>query len=314
MRFRFYDAIVLAVLIGVAVSNGTMIALLAAIVGLLYFLVRAYITRSHATPTAPPAEEDEEVFVVSDSEKDGIVNNASIAMDVDIKFRSAPGHFRFHSQFDLETSTAEYEYKIDGTSALIRLLNSYDEGESTRMRDEWEIRDGVVLESDIRARWEAQKFKIGSTDEKIADLKKQTEWKVLAPSAFNGFAYYLLNRVLPVADARRFLRQEIERLKLANARATQEAAKYGLERDPNPESVRGWRWIGGERPEGVDSRRFWDAVEAGDYGISYDELGELGERQINQLHELLGDSAQCSKCQRKCLKTDSYCTGCGSRI
>jgi hypothetical protein len=61
-------------------------------------------------------------FVVRDSEKDGIADRAIIELDVDIKHHSAPGHFRMYSQFDLYSGNFEYEYKIEGTSVSIRLL------------------------------------------------------------------------------------------------------------------------------------------------------------------------------------------------
>src|SRR5271169_4824511 len=148
-------------------------------------------------------------------------------MEIDIDYHSSPLHFRLSSRFDLSGGKAEYEYKVDGTSVSIRLLNSYDDGESSHFEKEWDVRDGVVLESDLRSRWEAQKFKFDSIDEKITGLKAATEWQALHSWSFNGFRYYVLNRTLPAPDARRYLRQELERLKLGNARAVQEIAKYG---------------------------------------------------------------------------------------
>jgi hypothetical protein len=314
MKLRFYDWIVFAVLVAVAVSHGTMIALLAAIVGLLYLIVRFYVSKSRVMPAATASTEEDNEFVVSDSQKNGIVDAASITMDVDINYRPTPSHLRFGSRFDLEMWTGEYEYKIDGTSVSIRLLNSYNEGESSRMREEWEVRDGVVLESDIRARWEARKFKWGAIDDKIANLRNLTEWQALAPSSFNGFTYYLLNRALPAPEARRYLRQELERLKVGIAKATQEMAKYGLEPDPSPDSVDGLRWIGGHKPEEANADPFWDAVKSGAYGITNEEVGKGGTTLIARLQELLGDVVRCSKCGRRCLKTDGFCSGCGKSL
>jgi hypothetical protein len=315
MKLRFYDWVFFLVLVAVAVSGGTMIILLAAIVGLLYLIVRLYVTKSRTVPTATALSEEDDEFVVSDSQNQSGTNyTAGITTDVDINHRQAPGHFRLESQFDLESGKAEYEYKLDGTSVFIRLLTSYDWGESTHFTDEWEVRDGVVLESDMRARWEAREFKWGSIDEKIADLKKQTEWTALAPWSFNGFVYYLLNRALPAPDSRRYLRQEIERLKVGNAKAIQESAKYGIEPDPNPESVDGWRWIGGHKPEGANVDPFWETVKSGAYGVAREEVGKVGTTQIAFLHKLLGDVVRCSKCDRSCLNTDRFCTGCGTRL
>jgi hypothetical protein len=158
------------------------------------------------------------------------------------------------------------------------------------LNEEWEVRDGVVLESDIRARHEAKKFKRGSIDDEIAELKKRTEWQELTSLSFNGFKYFLLNRSLPAPDARRYLRGELERLKLGHARATQEFAAYGVEPDSSPESIDGWRWIGGKKPEDTTvTRPFWDRVKSGALGITSEETGRYGRQLIVDLQKMLGD-------------------------
>ena len=196
MKIKFYDWFVFAFLAVLAVSVGSaVVALLAVIAGLLYLVVRRYFSISK-TGIAISRPEDNE-FVVSDSDKDGVVDRATIELDVDINYRPAPGHFRLDTRFDLYRGKDEYEYKIDGTSVSLRVLNSRHEPSPDNPEEEWEVRDGVVLESDLRARDEAKKFKMGSIDEKIAGLKSATEWQELTSWAFNGFKYFLLSRRLP---------------------------------------------------------------------------------------------------------------------
>ena len=152
------------------------------------------------------------------------------------------------------------------------------------------VRDGVVLESDLRARFETREFKFGSVEEDIENLKSRTQWRELTSWGFNGLKYFLLNRSLPAPDARRYLRGELERLKLGNARAAQEYAAYGVEPDPNPESIDGWRWIDGKKPENAkDNTPFWKMVESGALGITREETGRDGRQLIVDLQRLLGD-------------------------
>jgi hypothetical protein len=194
-----------------------------------------------------------------------------------------------YSQFDLYSGSSEYEYKIDGTTVSIRLLNSRDDPDPEHREEEWKVRDGVVLESDLRTRFEAKRFNLTSIDEDIAALKFQAEWHELSSWNFNGFKYFLLNRSLSVPDARRYLRQELERLKLGIARATQEYAGYGVEPDPDPESMTGWRWIGGKKPEDADTQPFWDRIKSGALGITAEETGRDGRQLIFDLQKLLGE-------------------------
>lgn len=289
MKLKYYDWFVFGLLAIAAVSGGSTVASLAVIAGLLYLIVRRYFAASRTGVIAMRHPTDNE-FVVRDSEKDGVVDRAILELDVDFNYRPALNHFRMHSRFDLYSGDFEYEYKIDGTSVSVRLLNSRDNPSPDDLEEKWKVRDGVVLESDLRNRFEAKKFKWGSVDQDIADLKAQTEWHELTSWNFNGFRYFILNRSLPVPDARRYLRQELERLKLGIARATQEYAAFGLEPDPDPESITGWRWIGGEKPEDQkDTQPFWDKVTSGTFGITAEETGRDGRQLILDLQKLLGE-------------------------
>ena len=91
---------------------------------------------------------------------------------------------------------------------------------------------GTVLSRNpqIRERSENKPYYVQNPDEIIARLKNQVEWQKLDSWGFRGFKFFLLSKKLPKRDARRFLRQELERLKVGTARFFQEAEKYGLEK------------------------------------------------------------------------------------
>jgi hypothetical protein len=74
------------------------------------------------------------------------------------------------------------------------------------------------------------------------------------------------------------------------SKATQEFAAYGIEPDPNPESIDGWKWIGGEKPaDAKDMQPFWDRVNTGALGITSEEVGRYGRQLILDLQKLLGE-------------------------
>lgn len=313
MKLKFYDWAVPIALAAIAFTGGADTVWVAVVTWFLYLGVRYLVFSRNRVEPSRESDQDNE-FLVHDSQEHDVADQVEITLDVGLNCRPAPGHFCVYSRFDLESGRTEYEYKIEGTSIWVRLLHDYHDGESTNFKVEWEIRDGVVLESDIRARFEASQFKWHSIDEKIADMKKSTEWQVLAPWGFNGFSYFLLNRKLSPPDARRYLRGEIERLKLGNAQATKEIAKYGLEPDPDPKSSSGWRFVGGQQHEGVDATPFWEKVRSGAFGVGTEEVGQFGQKLIKDLQRLIGDLIHCAKCKKECLNTDKFCPGCGTRI
>jgi hypothetical protein len=287
MKLKFFDWVVFGALAAIAINSRPTVVLLAIITGLLYFIVRLYFSTSKRGVAALLPDNTE--FIVHESDKHGVVDRSEVEVDVDINYLPAPHHFRLASRFDLGSSKSEYEYKIEGTSVYVRLLNDRNEGESSNFKEEWEVRDGVVLETDMRARFAAKEFKWGNIDEEIVALKKCTEWAELLSWSFNGLKYFLLKRNLPASDARRYLRQELERLKLGNSRAVQEFATYGIEPDPNPDSMNGWRVIEGIKPKD-DIQPFWDMVKTGTLGVTPQEVGRDGQKLILDLQKLLGDT------------------------
>jgi hypothetical protein len=188
-------------------------------------------------------------------------------LDSDITFQARKNHFRLDSRFDTVSRDAEYEYKIDGTAVSVRLL--HESLEDIGLAKTWEVRDGVVQEADLRKRWKTEKGVLErNVDEEISARKKSVEWCVLLPSYLNGLKYFILFKNLPRDDARRFFRQEIERLKLGSSRFIEEAAKVGFVHDETAD----WRL---RLPDGIDPSKesrqaLFDSISS--FGISYDEF------------------------------------------
>ena len=109
---------------------------------------------------------------------------------------------------DWQSSThSEYEYRLEGTDVFVRKLHSYNEF----MNDPrlWKIRDGVVLETQLRS--------AGFEEDTIASLKKEVAWVNLPSTKWEGFKYFVVSENVPTPEARRFLRQEVERLRIGIA-------------------------------------------------------------------------------------------------
>ena len=260
-KLTIWDALVLGVLAALVWGKSAQTILLAVIAYLLYLLVRSQLSRPAATPIISV---DENEFLVDD---DGLAH-ATVDLDADINYQSRKNHFRLDSRFDTVSRDAEYEYKIDVTTVSVRLL--HESLEDIGLPKVWEVRDGVLLEAELRERLETKMTFSGqeAREKEIADRKRALEWHEMLSTYFNGLKYFILWKNLPRDEGRRYLRQEMERLKLGSNRFIEEAAKIGFIQD---ETSR-WRL---RLPDGVDPSqeergKLSDSISG--FGISYDEF------------------------------------------
>jgi len=258
--FTIWDTLVFCVLAALAWGKSAQTILLAVVAFLLYVLVRWNVSKSN---TSAVALSDDNEFVIHSDDN----SSAQIDLEKDISYRPTRNHYRFKSRYDTGRRTAEFEYKIEGTDVFVRLL--HDKFSDIGLAETWEVRDGVFLETDFRERSKNLKAVLArDIEEDIADRKKALEWHELLASYSNGLKYFILYRNLSRDDARRYLRQEMERLKLGSNRFIEEAAKIGFIHDEASE----WRL---RLPDGVDPSRegrqaLSDSISS--FGISYDEL------------------------------------------
>ena len=258
--FTIWDSVVLGALVALGWGRSAQTILLAAIAFLLYLLVRSQFSRP--IKEAVIAQDDNEFDLGNDG-----FSQAAIELDVDVEFRPLRNHFRFSSRFDTVTRRAEYEYKVEGTGVFARQL--HESLRDPHLPEPWEVRDGVLLESELRERWKAERTVLArNVEEDLADRRKALEWFEILPTHFNGLKYFILSKNLPREDARRFLRQEMERLKLGSRRFIEAATKIGFVQD----AISEWRL---RLPEGVnptdeERARLFDSTSS--FGISRDEF------------------------------------------
>jgi len=204
-------------------------------------------------------------------------------LDCALDYRPKPNHFRTDYRFDTYQTKSLYEYRLEGTDVLCRLIeNQYEDIGVPKQND---VRDGVVLESEIRKRDAGKRFRLGSIDDKIGDLKTDVQWHKMASLSWHGLKYFILSKKLPQADARRYLREELERFKGGEIGVVNEAEKYGLE--PDESSLDRFKLTEG-KPE--PSSEYWKKLfaSAQSHGISDIEFS-WGKKLKGVLEKLLSD-------------------------
>ena len=223
-NFNFLDLAVSVALIALAWANA--LSFLAAIIALLlYVIVRTQLLSKRpgsVHKTLLHAALDK--FVV-DSDRN---TEATVFLDSDFRRRRHIGHLRYSSKFETAFNDSEYAYRIDGTRVFLRLVEDSFEGIGTQKY--WNVRDGVVMESEVRLNRTQLEIKTGGDIEHVlADLRKHVDWTELENIGMNSLKYFILAKKLPAEDARHYFRSELERLKSGCALFMLELEKAGIE-------------------------------------------------------------------------------------
>jgi len=277
MRFALDDAAVLVAVIGlVYFRNWWAVGFL--VLAIAYVVYRFY----KAKKNEPPAIVEDNEFIIED--KDETIYTAEL--DIGLDYRPMPNYFRTDYRHDTSQSKSLYEYRLEGTDVSCRLI--YDEYEDMGVPEQRDVRDGVVMESEMRKRDESKSPRLRSlsnVEDKITSLKKAVEWQKMEPLAFHGLKYFILAKKLPQADARRYLRQELERLKSGEIGFFKEAGKYGLEPDESsPDRLK--LMEGKSEPSTEDWKKLFATSQT--HGISDLEFS-WGKKLKGVLEKLLGD-------------------------
>jgi hypothetical protein len=275
IKFTFDDALLLAAIAAfIYFKNWWASAFLVLVIA--YLVVHFYQQKK----SQPKAEDNE--FVI-DRDNDSF---SSVELDIGSNYRPRPNHFRLDSQFDTTRSKRLYEYKLEDTRVLFRLIDhQYEDIGVPKYHD---VRDGVVLESDMRKRDAESQFHINNVEDKIRDLQKEVQWQKMESTWGLGLRYFIISRKLPPPDARRYLRQEMERLKAGEAVFFQEAKKLGLERDDESKSLDRLKVSEGNSiPSNEELRNLNVSTEQ--FGITHVEFS-WGPKLRGVLEKLLGDA------------------------
>jgi hypothetical protein len=250
-----------------------------AVVILLYLIVRTLWPKQTTLNPKRAAEEDN-TFQITYSTEHDILEKEELDLDVDLTYRRTPNHFRIHRQFDITVADWEYEYRVTPTGMSARLLQF--RSESAGEPKQWSVRDGVVQEADMRATWAKTKYTWDDVEEKIANLKLETEWCVIPPLYWNGASYFIIAKKLPQPDSRRYFRQELERLRRGMDLGTNELAKLNYKQTEDGKKV---PLVEPEVKASADQwTQFWETIPK--FGITTSEFSN-GKVLITLLNKLL---------------------------
>jgi len=155
------------------------ILLIAAVAAIFYFrnwqailffvVVFAYAALRYykAKKGEPPADSNE--FLIEKEDETFFTAELDIGLD----YRSKPNYFRTDYRFDTCQRKCLYEYRLEQTDVLCRLIeNQYEDIGVPKHND---VRDGVIMESEIRKRDSESSFHITRVEDNIANLKAEIE-------------------------------------------------------------------------------------------------------------------------------------------
>jgi hypothetical protein len=275
----FWDFLIAGILGASAFNRGVPAILVAVIAFILYLILRSSFRDSMPE--------------VSSAGNEFVVVGKPFELDVNFDRRPTVNHFRTTDG----DYTADYEYRIDGTSVFCRLIEDWHGGPG--VSEYKDVRDGVVLESAIRARnspTPRDYFHGFNVGDEIDQVRREVEWHEMGPVFRErceylrlriGLKYLILAKKLPQPDARRYLRQELERLQTGAAAFFKEAEKYGLERDDNSRLIDRLRVAEGEtHPPYTEIQGLFASIE----NLGMTDLEFSWERKLTRvLEKLLAD-------------------------
>ncbi|ACH40669.1 hypothetical protein Gbem_3677 [Citrifermentans bemidjiense Bem] len=154
-----------------------------------------------------------------------------------------------HSPDHTSSHTTVFEYAFNSTSVKSRTI---EHKFSYFTNDEYDIRNGVVLEDEVREKFEESdkySFSSKSIEEKLADLRADTEWS----EPTTRIRYFLLFRhgeVMNDVALQRFFRSEIARIELGYRQLEKEVNRMGWQVVP-PDFDEQARYMPLRRQEGT---------------------------------------------------------------
>src|SRR5271157_993445 len=274
MRFNFDDVLLIVAVAALIYFRNWWAGIILVLV--IAYLIFHYYKRKKS---GPPADSNE--FLI---ENEGETFSTA-ELDTGLDYRPLPNYFRTDYRFDTCQTKRLYEYQLEGTEVRYRLIE--EQYEDIGVPRHHEVRDGVVLESGIRKRDTENRFHIFSVEDRITSLKTDVQWQKMDSILWHGLTYFVISKKLPQPDARRYLRQELERLIAGEAAIFKEAEKLGLERDDGSTYVDRLKVADGKtKPSNEGIRKLLDSAES--FGITSLEFS-WGNKLTGVLQKLLGD-------------------------
>jgi hypothetical protein len=131
--------------------------------------------------------------------------------DLEIEPSSKIYRINSHPPDYMSDFKSKHEYKIEDHKVYSRLIEECFEHAGDK---EWsyDVKDNVVLESQIHERESKNKFSFKTPNEKIDELRNQVSWCELKNYKIKYFILSKHPEILPQNEFRKYLRQEKERI------------------------------------------------------------------------------------------------------
>lgn len=120
---------------------------------------------------------------------------------------------------------SDHEYRIEGVRVFTRLLE--DKVDHMDQDTHYSVKDNVVLEHDIRQK-HSKGFKLRTIEEEIQRYRDAVEWSEMHSGELKYFILHRSPDQVPLFEARRFFRQELQRLHVGIDGITKGAAELGV--------------------------------------------------------------------------------------
>jgi len=179
-----------------------------------------------------------------------------------------------------------YEYQFEKEALLVRLIE--DRTEHPGEDDNWNVRDGVVLESAIRDRHEKRKFPIDSVEDRIARYKTDITWQPMTRHDVRFFAMTKHPELFPHRELKRIIRTELERINEVTRNVFRELADLGMEIVESEDGLDFRLPDGSPESAKEKAKQFFEPESLQKYGTNFAEL-QLSKKTQAELTRLLSE-------------------------
>ncbi len=159
---------------------------------------------------------------------------------------------------DVFYNNSTVEYRISTNPLLLEMRTIELSHEPPK---EWSIKDGVVLESEIRNK---DFLTPDRMEDRIEGLKRDTEWAKVSLLNNPEVNLYLLSKhpeIIPKEDYRKFLRQSIERIKLGVSKVEEVIKKDTQDLQLNTADYGKYIWYIESETEKKEGEEYWKLSE-----------------------------------------------------
>lgn len=238
----------------------------------------------------PPPDFDFDGNVLGDdeaSERDELdLRSPEWTVEVRLDRAKKRYHFRSHPEDYEGIYKAVYEYRLEGTRVLQRLID--EQSDAIGQDRQHSVRDNVIQEVEIRKRFSERSSTILTVDERLEELRNLVEWHELPVGKLKFFILHRHPETLPMQECRKYFEQELQRIQSGGDAVMKKAREVGL----NPTIKDGG--IEFEHPDGVSGpalEQFYNSVQCemivANWGVTYFELHNMPEL-VSYLKQLLG--------------------------